>query len=221
MVFSWFVVVLLGYRLTKSNIQSGFRACGIYPFNPRAVDQGMLLPSKPSDPAIVLYTENESPLTPFASAPTRNDDVAIAAAGLALLSSSAIPTGDTSSSSSSSSLVANVPPSPSIAALPIEQCTATPGVFTSTASSPVIEDPELLLQLIQSGKIDIFTPDQDGVVELENISNDVWDYAIRDMFLPIKASSDKITSSSRCAKKNSSHRLLTSTDVFKEKTRKH
>jgi hypothetical protein len=34
---------------TKSNIQSGFRACGIYPFNPRAVDQGMLLPSKPSD----------------------------------------------------------------------------------------------------------------------------------------------------------------------------
>ena len=203
---------------TKSNIQSGFRACGIYPFNPRAVDQGMLLPSKPSNSALVPSTENESPLTPVASAPTSNDDVAIAAAGLALLSSSVIPTGDTSSSSSSSSLVADVPPSPSIAALPIEQCTATPGVFTSTASSPpVIEDPELLLQLIQSGKIDIFTPDQDGVVELENISNDVWDYTIRDMFLPTKASSDKITSSSRCAKKNTSHRLLTSTDVLKEK----
>jgi hypothetical protein len=178
----------------------------------------MLLPSKPSNSALVPSTENESPLTPVASAPTSNDDLAIAAAGLALLSSSVIPTGDTSSSSSSSSLVADVPPSPSIAALPIEQCTATPGVFTSTASSPpVIEDPELLLQLIQSGKIDIFTPDQDGVVELENISNDVWDYTIRDMFLPTKASSDKITSSSRCAKKNTSHRLLTSTDVLKEK----
>jgi hypothetical protein len=73
---------------TKSNIQSGFRACGIYPFNPRAVDQGMLLPSKPSDSALVPSTENESPLTPVASAPTSNDDVAIAAAGLALLSSS-------------------------------------------------------------------------------------------------------------------------------------
>ena len=79
---------------TKSNIQSGFRACGIYPFNPRAVDQGMLLPSKPSDSALVPSTENESPLTPVASAPTSNDDVAIAAAGLALLSSSVIPTGD-------------------------------------------------------------------------------------------------------------------------------
>jgi hypothetical protein len=51
----------------------------------------------------------------------------------------------------------------------------------------------------------------------ENFSNDVWDYTIRDMFLPTKASSDKITSSSRCAKKNTSHRLLTSTDVLKEK----
>ena len=109
----------------------------------------MLLPSKPSDSAFVPSTENESPLTHIASASTSNYDVAIAAAGLALLSSSVIPTGDTSSSSSSSSLVAEVPPSPSIAALPIEQCTATPGVFTSTASSPpVIEDPELLLQLI-------------------------------------------------------------------------
>jgi hypothetical protein len=37
------------------------------------------------------------------------------------------------------------------------------------------------------------------------------------MFLPTKASSDNITSSSRCAKKNTSHRLLTSTDVLKEK----
>ena len=130
-------------------------------------------------------------------------------------SSFVISTGDTSSSSSSSSLVADVPPSSSI---PIEQCTATPGVFTSIASSPpVIEDPELLLQLFQSGKIYMFTPDQDGVVELENISNDVWDYTIRDMFLPTKASSDKITSSSRCEKKNTSHRLLTSTDVLKEK----
>ena len=45
----------------------------------------------------------------------------------------------------------------------------------------------------------------------------MWDYTIRDMFLPTKASSDKITSSSRCAKKNTSHRLLTSTDVLKEK----
>jgi hypothetical protein len=48
----------------------------------------MLLPSKPSDSALVPSTENESPLTPVASAPTSNDDVAIAAAGLALLSSS-------------------------------------------------------------------------------------------------------------------------------------
>ena len=136
----------------------------------------MLLPSKPSDSAFVPSNENESPLTHIASASTSIDDVAIAAAGLALLSSFVITTGDTSSSSSSSSLVADVPPSPSIAALPIEQCTATPGVFTSIASSPpVIEDPELLLQLFQSGKIYMFTPDQDGVVELENISNDVWD----------------------------------------------
>jgi hypothetical protein len=43
---------------------------------------------------LVPSTENESPLTPVASAPTSNDDVAIAAAGLALLSSSVIPTGD-------------------------------------------------------------------------------------------------------------------------------
>jgi hypothetical protein len=55
------------------------------PFNPRAVDQGMLLPSKPSDSALVPSTENESPLTHIASASTSNYDVAIAAAGLALL----------------------------------------------------------------------------------------------------------------------------------------
>jgi hypothetical protein len=59
----------------------------------------MLLPSKPSDSALVPSTENESPLTLVASAPTSNDDVAIAAAGLALISSYVIPTGDTSSSS--------------------------------------------------------------------------------------------------------------------------
>ena len=35
--------------LTQSNICSGFRSCGIHPFNPNAVSKEMMAPSKPTD----------------------------------------------------------------------------------------------------------------------------------------------------------------------------
>lgn len=48
--------------VTKKNVQSGFRACGIYPFNPKAIPSEAYLPSTPFDrpqPTLASSTDSQ------------------------------------------------------------------------------------------------------------------------------------------------------------------
>jgi hypothetical protein len=77
---------------------------------------------------------------------------------------------------------------------------------------PLADDPEILLGLLSDGKLDVFTPDSDGMVEIQ--PSGFWDSAISEIFLPVQPSDPKPNSSKS---RSSSHRLLTSEQILLEK----
>nr|XP_011443131.2 jerky protein homolog [Crassostrea gigas] len=174
--------------VNSTNIRSGFRACGIYPFNPNAVSPLMMRPSKPSD--IPLMSHDHSGL---------NEQLGSSATSDLTTTSNVI-----SESSGFQTLPTNSAP----------LTTATAPITPLASDPPAIDDPDILLNLITSGDLAIFSPASNEIqLQPESASISVWDSAISEMFLPPIATS----SSTKVKARQSSHRLLTSQDIVDQK----
>ncbi|KAK3102801.1 hypothetical protein FSP39_014015 [Pinctada imbricata] len=85
---------------------------------------------------------------------------------------------------------------------------------------PVIEDPALLLDLIQTGKLDVVvTADENGIAEIPT-NTCLWSEEIENLFVPqqdMEPSQNKSQLTTKKSKKITSHRLLTSPEILEEK----
>ncbi|KAK3096889.1 hypothetical protein FSP39_004441 [Pinctada imbricata] len=203
--------------LSVANIVSGFRACGVFPFNPSAVPQDLIAPSAPSDVRI----QEQPPLS------HENNQETVSLSIASNQSQDSVPSSaDTSSPSNVPTTVAVSPSQPQ---LPLDQPHVTASLICLNGESapPVIEDPALLLQLITSGKCEIFSPDVSGVAtipmpdEQATPSQEAWTGAIDDLFtlkfINSPSSSSEVAHEKSSAKKRKGHRLLTSAEIIEEK----
>ncbi|VDI62467.1 Hypothetical predicted protein [Mytilus galloprovincialis] len=196
--------------LSKQNIKSGFRACGIYPFNPHAIPPEAYLPSEASENKVEAPTFDQpseksnahcsitAPVYSATAIPTTSGDE------IQVCSASAIPTasGDEMVSIENEEQASTM---------------SEAGDFVQ----PEIEDPEALLQLILDDKIHLVgTADDDGTIEL----SESWNNEVNSLFLPFESNAqvnNKDTPVTQTKKPNNvskqSHRLLTSEEVVQEK----
>jgi len=107
------------------------------------------------------------------------------------------------------------------------------------SASPVfLDDPELILQLINNGELNITTADVNGELPslqtrpddtpsnkvnnaekttCDGATNNLWNLAIEYIFMPKTITTKSPPSSSVRTKRNTSHRLLTSNEILAEK----
>ncbi|XP_021339753.1 uncharacterized protein LOC110440970 [Mizuhopecten yessoensis] len=177
---------------THKNIVSGFRACGVFPFNPTAISQESFAPSQPSDRPTSTVTSDQislSPRIPVSTSPEASTDGAVpletttttAERSLPVIpciplsisseASTALPT--TITSQISVGLTPSIPLSlvheESVATLTVD--TAKPTIPSvngqvqlSFESLPDIDHPELLISLLSSDQLELGTcMDSDSV----------------------------------------------------------
>ncbi|VDH90293.1 Hypothetical predicted protein [Mytilus galloprovincialis] len=182
--------------LTNENIKSGFRACGIYPFNPLAIPECAYLPSEPSQyteqsNSVMKSTEAELPSTSASALGTSTEIEAI---------ETMVPSGDGPVSNVNHSQIL-----PLIADI------------TDSLQQPEIDDPQHLLELILQNKIEVVaTANEEGVAAV----SDMWNAEVTSLFLPFSnVSENKKPTEVKKTKTAShqSHRLLTSEEVVQEK----
>ena len=169
--------------LSVANVVSGFRACGIFPFNPSAVPTEMIAPSLPTDvPMPVASTSAQS------ADDRRNDVEPVPMPEQPLLDVRP----DITMNSVQDSPEESQSTTWTVAQIEPQVATTYEQVITE---QNVIEDPAFLLSLIASGQCEIFSPDSDGMTKMptdvNKASDDIWGKDINDIILPIQASVPK------------------------------
>ena len=222
--------------VTADNIRSGFSSCGIYPFSPNAVSTRFYLPSLPTDvplppttvplpPSDVLLppTTVQLPPTAVPLPPTVESlpptDVPLPPTTVPLPPSDVLlpPTAAPLPPTAVPLLPTDLPLPPTDTTLPpndFNSQDATDGpsgeVHMTADAPPEIEDPLLLLDLITNSKLEICT---EQVSEVRDTS--LWNTEIANLFLPSSQGQENDTV--RKQKRVTSHRLLTSEDIIREK----
>lgn len=190
--------------ITSETIVSGFRACGIYPFNPHAIPESAYLPS-------LAYDVPQYPVTtPNISESTSTNTVSVTA------EIHPVPTSTTFTEASDS--IVSTPGIQSAAAMdagsqpPPRKCSdSEPQLLPESAEkvAPVIhedpdptaaviptedantyqefETPENLLTLINMGLIDIIQDPNKNESEIEEVSSSFWNSEIDQIFTPAAA----------------------------------
>ncbi|CAG2219869.1 unnamed protein product [Mytilus edulis] len=180
--------------LSKENIKSGFRACGIYPFNPHAIPPEAYLQCEAS--------ENKDEAPTFDQPSEKSN--AHCSTTAQVYSATVIPTA------SGNELVS----------IENEEQASTMSEARDFVQ-PEIEDPEALLQLILDDKIHLVgTADDESTIELSAS----WNNEVNSLFLPFESNAqvkNKDAPVTQTKKPNNvtkqSHRLLTSEEVVREK----
>lgn len=204
--------------VTEKNICSGFKSCGIYPFNPSAVDPQLLKPSKPSDIPVVsnptpssLQVQHRIPsaTVPLNFCPPRpaSSPQVSTPASVTISSTLSVPLSTISISPVSA------PQNPDYETYPLSLESES---FVTELPSSSSYPPLILLGLISSDNFELSQQDvdnRDGTLEVQSC---IWDSAISDLFLPPPPTSTTPRSAPKSRLK-SSHRLLTSEEVISEK----
>ena len=101
--------------------------------------------------------------------------------------------------------------------LHVPESVVSPGSGPSlSVDAPPIDDPALLLDLIQSGKIEVVaTAEENGIAEIPLAQ---WSAEVESLFLPPAPAKSTETKTTK-RKKITSHRLLTSPEILSEKKR--
>ncbi|KAK3108839.1 hypothetical protein FSP39_017026 [Pinctada imbricata] len=178
--------------VTTTIIQSGFKACGIVPYNPSAVPDDMVAPSIPTD----VPLQADTPLEQSADEITQD-----------MQSQDAQPQDPPSQ---------DAPSQPDVQP-EISLNTEAPGPLCADTAEVVLEDPAVILQLLQSGGIDIFSADGDGIVNIPEQANTVTEITetlISNLFTPANEERKKTQVKRKLC---TSHRLLTSDAILEEK----
>lgn len=192
---------------TPTNIQSGFRKCGIYPLDRNALPPTAVAPSQPFEKGESVSSLHGQESSSSATLPVAD--------GLMLSSTSTVPSEEGLVLSSA----AAVPPDEGLmmsssATVPAEEA------LMLTTSATVLTEQELI-ESVLGGSVP-FTLDAEGIINIqlpvsvspERIpSASEWMAQVDNVFtLPVADRPPKVSS-----KKITSHRLLTSTEIFDKK----
>ncbi|XP_022342950.2 uncharacterized protein LOC111136409 [Crassostrea virginica] len=211
---------------TEHNIQSGFQACGIYPLNKHVIPASGFAPSFPTDvpesqspassSAIMSTPEsiNLFPATVAISVPSvSSDDVRSSLVSISHKS----PVSSTSTSAESRESV-SATDIMTLSNSDTSNFPTTSDISTNNIDNsepPMIDDPELLLNLIATGQINVVENEN----EIPEENTGIWNSEIENIFLTPKAKPETKSCSTNRKKRATctSHRLLTSTEVLQEK----
>ena len=171
---------------TEQNIMSGFEACAIYPFNRHKVSAAAYAPSIPTDtPVCEVPVASSTPVLSGSTQPTSTITSSVAAVSSDDIPVSPLPMTSVSLVSTDISLS-----SPSISnnhvlasshtslSFPLLSDVSGRNLDSSDHEPPVIDDPELLLNLISSGQIDVISDSNTDThesiwsSEIENMTNE-------------------------------------------------
>ncbi|KAK3104222.1 hypothetical protein FSP39_025431 [Pinctada imbricata] len=187
--------------MTPSNAVSGFKACGIYPVNRHAIPRSAFEPSECFDKMCVQDDQNDDTTITESNKSYHVDDVPMETNVDRSKDAPVIHTE-----------VAEQVEQPRQLLVPLQP--------NFDENLPVIEDPALLLDLIQTGKLDVVaTADENGIAEIPT-NTCLWSEEIENLFVPqqdMEPSQNKSQLTTKKSKKITSHRLLTSPEILEEK----
>lgn len=204
---------------------NGFRSCGIVPFNRDAISSEMYDPS--------LATETPRP-KPSASLTTPPDATATTVQHAQEPPTFFPPSHDPSFSKSESqtSAVAESSQESFNAILPLESAASYNAILpleSDASTSMSLDDPDLLLSLINTGEIEVvasagspeaceIAPISSSSLNLSKVNEtsveSLWNEAVESIFLPPTPAPQKPAKKSKA---KTSHRILTATEVIEEK----
>lgn len=174
--------------VTCSNIQAGFRACGIFPFNPRAVPMKACDPSKLTNVSSTVQPTKPATSTPVASP----ENIAVANGDMLI----ATPISESASTFE----------------LLEQQQNSSFEMIETTLPVLDLSDPQLLFDFISCGTTEL----QTDIAMTDSVVHEVSVGSVVDsIFLPPELPERPVLESKRQTCK--SHKLLTSEDVLREK----
>lgn len=201
--------------ITKENIQSGFRACGIYPLNPHAIPTSAYLPSSAYETSMPVAETPAALGRP--PSPSAADNENIPSINMPIPpETESQPMHNATSTMPLIDSVSHDQPTPNIISLEQLPLQTTSLPTTPSSQNFEVDDPSYLLQLINSGEIQVVaTADNEGVATLP--VDTVWNEHIDAIFSPSVNAPRTAVESKKKSRAITSHRLLTSVEVVNEK----